>query len=112
MLPAFRESHEFQKLVEAVGVLRGFLAGDQGRQQDVLLGGERRYEVEKLEHEPHMLPAEQRQLPVRERRELYSPDECLAGGGPVQGAKNVEQGTLARTGRTHDRREFAVGKLE
>src|SRR3954452_23215799 len=77
-------------------------AGDADRQLDVLRGGERREQVERLEDEADLVTAEQRQLLVAEPGELGVPDVDLAGCGPVETGEYVEQGRLAGAGRPHD----------
>ena len=87
-------------------------AGQLERQPDVLLGAQHRQQVERLEHEAELLPAEHRELGVGQRLQRRSGDDHRARGGPIQTGQAVQQGRLARTGPAHDGREPAGGQLE
>ena len=59
--------------------------GDVHRQGDVLLGGQRRHEVEGLEHEAHALAAQPGQVVVLHGGQVGLADEDLALGGASPG---------------------------
>ena len=83
----------------------GVAAGEGQRQRDVLEGGERRDEVERLEHEADPVAPEAGQPPLGQGAELDPLDEGLAGGQRVEAGGAVHQRRLARARRSHDRRE-------
>ena len=56
----------------------GLPAGEVDRQRDVLQRGERRDQVERLEHEADLLAAQLGELLVVQRAELDAADEHLA----------------------------------
>ena len=63
VLQAVAEADGVDDVVEPRAV--GLAAGEAHRQRDVLDGGERRHEVERLEHEADAVPAQRGQLPCR-----------------------------------------------
>ena len=75
-------------------------------QHDVLLGGERRDQVERLEHEADLGAAELGELTVLERGQPGVADEDGAAGEAVEAGEAVQQGALARARRAHDRGEL------
>ena len=66
------------------------------REAEVLLHRERRNQIEELEDEPHVMPAEQRAPRLGRPREREPVDDDLAGGRHVDPADQVEQRGLAR----------------
>ena len=80
-------------------------AGQLERQQDVLLGGEHRQQVEALEDEPDAVAAQPGQRAVVERGDLRGAEPGGARRGLVEAREHVHQRRLARAGRPHDRRE-------
>ena len=104
----------FRRSVEADDVdhraqplLVGLGAGERHRQRDVLLGAERREQVEGLEHEADALAAEPGQLTVGQRSEVGVADVDAARRERVEAGEAVHQRALAGAGRAHDRREAA-----
>src|SRR5689334_939697 len=91
----------------------GILAGD-GRELrlDVLDGGERRDQVELLEHEAERAQAERGELVVGERREVVPLEEDATGARAVEGAEELQQGRLAAAARPLERDELARLDLE
>ena len=79
------------------------LARQRRRQRDVLERGERRDQVVRLEHEADSIPAQERQLLVRQRAERHVADEDLARREIVEPGRAVHERRLARAGRAHDR---------
>src|SRR5487761_142145 len=67
-----------------------------------------RYQVKLLEYETHLLRTEAREVVLRKLRDLLAVDRDPAFRGCVQAAKDIEQGALARTRRTHHRHPFAA----
>ena len=82
------------------------------RQRHVLLGRERRQQVERLENEAHPLAADDRALVVVERGQIDPFEQHLAAGGSFNAPQNVQQRALARTRRAHDRQQLALADLE
>ncbi len=92
--------------------LSGLLAGDREREEDVLLRGQHRQQVEELEDEADVLAAELRELVVAERRDLGAGDRHGAGRRLVEPREDVHERRLARAGRAHDRDELAALHVE
>ena len=92
--------------------LVGLLAGDRERQGDVLLGVEHRQEVEELEDEANVLPAQPRQRCVAEGAQLGAGDRDRARGRLVETREQVHEGGLARPRWTHHSDELAGTHLE
>jgi hypothetical protein len=87
-------------------------AGQPQRQRHVLRRGQRRHQVERLEHEAHPLPAQLGQRAFAETAERHPVDDHLAAGGAVQAGRAVQQRGLAGAGRTHDGGERGVRDLQ
>src|SRR5699024_1445144 len=85
-------------------------AGQLTGQQDVLLGGEHRQQVEGLEHETDALAAQDGQALIVQTGQFRLTQEHLPGGGRVQAGQQVHQRGLARTAGPHDRGELASGE--
>ena len=68
VLPPVLQPDRLDQLLEPRSV--GLLAGDRQREDDVLLGGEHRQQVEELEDEADVLAPELRQVAVAERGDL------------------------------------------
>ena len=94
------EADGVDQLVEPL--LVGLLAGERERQQDVLLGGQHRHEVEGLEDEPETIAAQARERAVVEVGELGAVDHDGARGRAVEPREQVHQRRLAGPGRAHD----------
>ena len=90
----------------------GLLPGDRERQHDVLLRREDRQQVEELEHEADVAPAQERQLAVAHRRDLAVLDDDVPGGRTVKPGQDVHKRRLAGAGRPHDSRELALRNLQ
>ena len=80
-------------------------AGDLHRQEDVLLRGEHRQEVEELEDEADVVPAQGREAGVVEAGDLGVADPDLPAVGVVQPREDVHERRLARARRPHDGRQ-------
>ena len=94
------------QLVEPLPV--GLAAGDRERQDQVLLGGEHRQQVEELEDEAELVAAQLGQRAVVEPGDLDAVELDRAGGRLVEPGEDVHQGRLARARGSHDRREAAA----
>ena len=92
--------------------LVGLAAGDRQRQQDVLLGGQRRQQVELLEDEADLVAAQLGQAGVAQAGDLGVADVDLAAGDRVEAGQAVHQRRLAGAGRAHDRGEPAPLELD
>jgi hypothetical protein len=90
----------------------GVVTRDVERQGDVLGSGQGRDQVERLEDEPDLLPAEQGELFLRERRQIDVADEHPSAGRRIQARHAVKEGRLTRSGRPHDRAEAAPLELD
>ena len=84
------------------------LARDRERQQDVLLGGEHRQQIEELEHETDVATAQQRHVAVRERADVLAGDRDRPRCRLVERGEQVHQRRLARARRAHHRDELAL----
>ena len=82
--------------------------GDRKRQQDVLLRGQDRQEVEELEDETELVPPQIGQGTVVQTSDLLAVDLDRTGGRDIEAGEDVHQGRLAGTGRTHDRSETTL----
>ena len=99
------EADALQQVLEELGL--GLLAGDRERQDDVLLGGQHRQEVEELEDEADVLAAQQRHLAVGEALDLLAGDLDRAARRLVECGEQVHQRRLARARRPHDGDQLA-----
>ena len=70
-------------------------AGELGGQEDVLLGGEGRHEVEGLEDEPDVLAADPGELSFAEPREVAAAEEDHPAVGRVEAGEDVHERRLA-----------------
>jgi hypothetical protein len=73
-------------------------AGDPQRQLDVLRRCQGRQQVERLEDEPDLVAAQQRELLVAQPRDLRVADVDLSRRGTVEPGEDVQQGGLAGAG--------------
>ena len=85
-----------------------FLPGQVGRQRDVLAGGERGDEVERLEDEADPVAPHLGQALVVEVADVEVADEGLPRGRAVEAGHAVHQRRLARPRRAHDGGEAAA----
>src|SRR5919197_417425 len=91
------------------------LPGAADRRQlrlDVLEGGERRDQVELLEHEAERPEPERRELVVGELGQVAAPEEDAAGTHPVERPEQLQERRLAGAARALERDELAVSDLE
>jgi hypothetical protein len=109
----------FEPVAEAgdanhLGKRRGirFAARDRQWEDDVVVSGERRHEVERLEDEADALAAQQRELPVAQAAQLDVADVHGARRQTVETGQAVQQGRFARTRRSHDRAELSLRKRD
>ena len=65
-----------------------------------------------LEHEPHLVPAQLRQRPVRRLRQVQAVEDDRSAGRAVQSAQKVEQRGLAGSGAAHERQELPAPDVE
>ena len=84
-------------------------AGQLEREEDVLLGGQHRQQVEELKDEADVLAAQLGELAVAERGDRGPVDPHLARGRPVQPGQEMHERRLARARRAHDRGQLALG---
>ncbi|GIH47195.1 hypothetical protein Mro03_23740 [Microbispora rosea subsp. rosea] len=82
--------------------------GESAGQDDVLPGGQRRHEVERLEDHPDSVAPEHRQLLFAHLRDVLPCDAYGARLRAVQTGGALQQGALARAGRAHHRGESAA----
>src|SRR6056297_2012312 len=83
------------------------LAAEHHRQPDVLVGRQRRHEIERLEDEAHLCPAEFGDGLVVEGGQVGAADVGGTGGERVEPGEAVQQRRLAGAGRPHDGGELA-----
>ena len=89
------QAHRVDDAVEPL--LVGVAARERHRQRDVLDRGERRDQVERLEHEPDLVPADLGELLLGELPERDGTEPHLAAREPVEAGDAVQQRRLART---------------
>jgi hypothetical protein len=104
------EPDDGDDLVEPSAV--GPVTGEAHGQEDVLPRGERRDEVELLEHEPHPVAAQPGELALVEAPEVGVPDPDVSGRQGVEAGHHVQKGRLARARRAHDRGEATGLELD
>ena len=95
-----------------VPVLVHLGAAELEREEDVLLRREHREQVEELEDEADVAPAELRQLRIAELGDVRPVDGDLALGGLVQAGEDVHERGLAGLGGAHDARELLALDVE
>ena len=83
----------------------GLAPGDLERQEDVLLRGEHRQQVEELEDEADVVAAQRGQPGVIEAGDLDVADPHLPLVGLVEPGQDVHERGLARARRAHDGRQ-------
>jgi hypothetical protein len=84
------------------------MAGQRSGQGDVLGRGQRRDQVEGLEHEADPVPAQPGQSGVVQGPDVQPAHERVPGRGPVQARHAVHERRLARARRAHDGGEPAA----
>src|SRR5262245_39906146 len=107
VVAALRATHEAEHAVRGAARLAAAQAPEAGEEAEVLAGGERRVDRERLRHEPEQAAdlrgAFDRREPAHDRR---------AGVGPAQGGEDGERGGLARAVRPEEPHHLAAGDLE
>src|SRR5579883_76341 len=84
------------------------MLADIERHLDILLGGERRDEVEGLEDHANLLVPDGRQFALAHAGDVHPIHEDLPAGGIIQSSDDAEQGRFARARGTDDGDEFAM----
>ena len=88
------------------------LVVQQYREQDILLHGQLRDQVERLKHKADVPAAEDGALPLFHGKQISPVQQHLAGGRGVQPAQQIEQSALAGTALAHHGHKFALGHRE
>ena len=88
------------------------LAAIQQRQFDVLQCAGARQQVEALENEPDVAPAQQGALVLGKARHGMAQETVLARGGHVETTQDIHHGGLAGPGGTHHGHEIAGVDVE
>jgi hypothetical protein len=107
---AVGEADAVDQLVEPL--LVDLAAGERERQQDVLLGGEDRHEVEGLEDEAEPIAAQPGERLVAEPADLLAVDGHGAARRRVEAREQVHQRGLAGARRAHDGGVLAGRELQ
>ena len=89
-----------------LGLLRRLILQQAG-QSHILLHRQRRQQIEELEHEPDLCPAQAGQSRFVEPVDRLVLEINLAAGQDIEPAQHMEQRALAATARPHDGHEFA-----
>ncbi len=90
------------------GLVEGLAGGgDLVGELDVRLCGDRREQIEALEDEADLGPAQAGALRVREARKVFALDQQGAGGRGGKAAEDIEERRFTRAGRANDGDEFA-----
>jgi hypothetical protein len=96
------EPHPREQLARPLLVFAASPAGlELQRDEHVLERGERRHQLERLEHEPHALGAERGPLVLGEPAEVPPVETHRSLGGAVEARQQAEQGRLPAPGRPH-----------
>ena len=103
------ELEEAQRLV--VGVLLR-APPDEGGEGGIFQSGELGQEIVGLEDKAYVLVAELRESGIGELRHIDPLDDDGARIGPVEGAEDLQEGGLARTGSAHDGDHLALSHLK
>lgn len=100
-------------LEQAAGMLAGVATAVQlQRQHDVFQGVEAVEQLERLEHEAHMLGTHPGALVFIQRAEVVAGQHYLAGAGLVEAGEQAEEGGLARSRGADDGQAVALGEVE
>ena len=97
-----------QQLVRGPAGVLAPPADEQQRQLDVLDRGQRRQQVEELEHEADLAAAQARELGLAQLVDALAVEPDLAGRRAIEAGEEVEQRRLAAPARAHDRDELAA----
>src|SRR5437879_3002418 len=106
-LGPIREPDQFQEVAGSARAVLPRAGVEFERQPEVFLDGQRRDQVEELEDETDVTPAEERARPLGECRHRRAVDDHLARRGHVDPAEQVEEGRLARPAAPEQDRELA-----
>ena len=98
------EAERVQRLDRRLPRLAGAAAVELERQHHVLDGGQRRHEVEPLEHVADVAPAQRRQILGGQVAEVPAVDAHLAGARRFEAAGEVEQASTCRNRTAPSRR--------
>ena len=112
VLGSISEVHQGQQLQRAGFDLRHPGAVEQLRHRHVLPCRHRRQQVEELKDESDTAPSEFGLLVVVEVADLLTLESDRSGVWSVQRAEQVQQGALARAGRTDDGYELPAGQRQ
>ena len=107
---AVAEADHGQQLLEPLRI--EFVTGYPDRQGDVLLGVEDRDEVEELEDETELLPAQLGHSAIGEPGDLDAIDPDLTSGRLIEAGQKVHQSRLPRAGGANDRGQLAPREVE
>src|SRR2546430_944747 len=102
-----REPDQFQEVAGSARAVLPRAGVEFERQPEVFLDGQRRDQVEELEDEADVAPAEERAFPLGECRHRRAVDDHLARRGHVDPAEQVEERRLSRTAAPEQDRELA-----
>ena len=105
VVEAVAEADRLEPRPRPVAALRAAGAPEQEGERDVLEGGEPGHEVERLEDEPDLLPADGGPLRAGQPGDLAAADPDRARRRRVETADEVEDGALPGAARAHDGRE-------
>src|SRR5437867_4264483 len=92
------------------GLRAGFAR--QRRHQNIFQNRTLRVQVMRLEDKADFLTAHGRQFVVVKLAEVLAFEQDPSGGGPVEGAQDVQHGAFARAGWTNDGEGFAANNLQ
>jgi hypothetical protein len=115
MVGAIGEADRFERGARAAAALPDRDAAPVGvdeRQLDVLEGRGPRQQVESLEHEAHLLVADERQIVVGQLRHVAAAQHVRPGRRPIEAAEDVHERRFAGARRADDRHEFAALDVE
>src|SRR6185312_2810108 len=109
---AVGEADQLQGDARVLLALRGPKLGQQQRQFHVLLRAQHRQQVVELEHEADVGRAPFCERALAEFVDARAADRDAAVAGRIQATDQVQQGGLARSGRTHQGEEVALRDVE
>ena len=109
MLQPVGKADDFEGIFCMIAALAFGERGEEQGQFHIPLGVEDGHEIVELENEAHVLGPPCGQGAFRELVNALAAYFYGALGWTVEAADEVQQGRLARTGRTHEGKEFALG---
>src|SRR5579863_3261578 len=101
MVQSMRETYECQQFLRPCRG-RAFVLPNVKGNLHIFLGGQGRYQVERLENHADLLVANHGQLAFRHTGNIDAIDQNLTGTWIVQTSDNAKQGTFPRPGRPHE----------